>query len=161
MPEIDSNTRAQIQAAFAAVLVVIGVSLAPMHGSVPVVGRREAIGPFACPGEPVSYPIPRVLVGATPSPSGQGHREAAGARAEPPLLPASLRLGQTPSGRMTVEGRVISVPASPNGGAPSMGWSFVSETARPSGVASLGLSMKPWRWSPRCSAAIASASPRS
>jgi hypothetical protein len=41
-----------------------------------------------------------------------------------------------------------------------MGWSFVSETARPSGAASLALSMKLWRWSPRRSAAIASASPR-
>jgi hypothetical protein len=57
----------------------------------------------------VSHPIPMVLVVATPSPSG--HRDAAGARAEPPLQPASLRLGQAPSGRMTLEGRVISVQA--------------------------------------------------
>ena len=57
----------------------------------------------------VSYPIRRVEVVVTPSPSG--HREAAGARSEPPLEPASLRLGQAPSGRMTVEGRVISVQA--------------------------------------------------
>ena len=57
----------------------------------------------------MSYPTPRVPVVVTPSPSG--HREAAGARAEPPLQPASLRLGQAPSGRMTVEGRVISVQA--------------------------------------------------
>jgi hypothetical protein len=57
----------------------------------------------------MSYSIPMVLVVATPSPSG--HREAAGARGEPPLEPASLRLGQAPSGRMTVEGRVVSVQA--------------------------------------------------
>ena len=57
----------------------------------------------------MSYPTPRVRVVVTPSPSG--HREAAGAQHEPPLQPASLRLGQAPSGRMTVEGRVISVQA--------------------------------------------------
>lgn len=78
----------------------------------------------------LSYPTPRVQVVVTPSPSGTsnhgaGHREVAGARTEPSLPPASLRyrasaegsgasslrLGQAPSGRMTVEGRVVSVTA--------------------------------------------------
>ena len=63
----------------------------------------------ASPTRGVSYSTPRVPVVVTPSPSD--HREAAGARAESPLQPASLRLGQAPSGRMTVEGRVISVQA--------------------------------------------------
>jgi hypothetical protein len=41
----------------------------------------------------------------------EGMTDESGARADPPLLPESLRLGQAPSGRMMVEGRVISVEA--------------------------------------------------
>jgi hypothetical protein len=45
------------------------------------------------------------------NPSPSDHREAAGAQHEPSPQPAPMRPGQVPSGRMTVEGRVISVTA--------------------------------------------------
>ncbi len=43
--------------------------------------------------------------------SPSGHREAAGTPRESPLQPARLRPSEAPSGRMTVEGRVLSVKA--------------------------------------------------